>query len=231
MDGRAEEQSASVRRAQQAEEFPASWRWVEPCVWTIRMVTALEEGVEGGKWFRLFDKVFSERNLLAAFQKVARKKGAAGVDHVTTRDFERRLPGVIQELSTMLKDGTYVPQAFRRVHIPMPGTTETRPLGLSRSARPSAGRARVRDGSLCRRLRDPLKGGRRSRSGAGDRQAVGCRQRPRTASDEDSDRRLPYGPLRLLGLHLPRRESLATREEPEESPRRHTVAHSTNDGR
>jgi RNA-directed DNA polymerase len=61
---------------------------------------------------------------------VARKKGAAGVDHVTTRDFERRLPGAIQELSMMLKDGTYIPQAIRRVHIPKPGTTETRPLGI-----------------------------------------------------------------------------------------------------
>lgn len=94
------------------------------------MLTALEEGVEGGKWFRLFDKVFSERNLLASFQKVAMKKGAAGVDHVTTNDFERRLPGAIQELSAMLKEGTYVPQAIRRVHIPKPGTNETRPLGI-----------------------------------------------------------------------------------------------------
>ena len=34
------------------------------------MLTTLEKGVEGGKWFRLFDKVFSERNLMAAFQKL-----------------------------------------------------------------------------------------------------------------------------------------------------------------
>jgi RNA-directed DNA polymerase len=77
------------------------------------MLTALEEGVEGGKWFRLFDKIFSERNLLAAFQKVAQKKGAAGVDHVTTRDFERQLPGAIQALSATLKGGTFTPQAIR----------------------------------------------------------------------------------------------------------------------
>ncbi len=94
------------------------------------MLTALEEGVEGGKWFRLFDKIFSERNLLAAFQKVAQNKGAAGVDHVTTRDFERQLPGAIQALSATLKGGTFTPQAIRRVHIPKPGTTETRPLGI-----------------------------------------------------------------------------------------------------
>ena len=27
------------------------WRWAEPSVWTERMLTALEEGVKGGKWF------------------------------------------------------------------------------------------------------------------------------------------------------------------------------------
>ena len=27
------------------------WRWTEPSVWTERMLTALEKGVKGGKWF------------------------------------------------------------------------------------------------------------------------------------------------------------------------------------
>jgi RNA-directed DNA polymerase len=94
------------------------------------MLAALEQGVKGAKWFRLNDKVFSERNLLAAFQKVARKKGAAGVDHQSIRDFEQRLPEVLWELSDALKSGTYHPQAIRRVHIPKPGSTETRPLGI-----------------------------------------------------------------------------------------------------
>jgi RNA-directed DNA polymerase len=96
----------------------------------VRMLTTLEQGVEGGKWFRLFDKVFSERNLLAAFQQVASKQGAAGVDHVSVNQFERGLPESLWEVSDQLKHGTYQPQAIRRVHIPKPGTTETRPLGI-----------------------------------------------------------------------------------------------------
>jgi RNA-directed DNA polymerase len=120
----------TVPRAQQAEEIPASWRWVEPAVWTVRMLTALEQGVKGDKWFRLNDKVFAERNLLAAFQKVAKKKGAAGVDHETVYGFARRLPDAILELSDALKSGRFIPQAIRRVHIPKPGTNETRPLGI-----------------------------------------------------------------------------------------------------
>lgn len=94
------------------------------------MLTTLEQGVEGGKWFRLFDKVFAERNLWAALQQVARNDGAAGVDHVTVRDFERQLPDSVWELSDLLRSGTYRPQAVRRVQIPKPGSTETRPLGI-----------------------------------------------------------------------------------------------------
>jgi hypothetical protein len=63
MTGSKEAKPATVPRAQQAGEFPSRWRWVKPCAWTVRMLTTLEQGVEGGKWFRLFDKVFAERNL------------------------------------------------------------------------------------------------------------------------------------------------------------------------
>lgn len=94
------------------------------------MLAALVEGVEGGKWFRLYDKVFAERNLLTAYQQVAEKKGAAGVDHVTVEEFGRQIPENIWELSDALKADTYHPQAIRRVHIPKPGTNETRPLGI-----------------------------------------------------------------------------------------------------
>jgi RNA-directed DNA polymerase len=87
MTKRPEDQPATVPLAQQAGEILSRWRWVKPCAWTVRMLTALEQGVKGEKWFRLIDKVFAERNLLAAFQQVAKKRGAAGVDHVTTRDF------------------------------------------------------------------------------------------------------------------------------------------------
>ena len=125
-----EDNSATVPLAQQAEAVHPLWRWAKPCVWTTRMLTALIGGVEGGRWFRLFDKVFAERNLLTAYQQVARKKGAAGVDHVTIKQFGQQIPETIWELSDCLKNGTYRPQSIRRVHIPKPGTNETRPLGI-----------------------------------------------------------------------------------------------------
>ena len=126
----AEDRPASVPQAQQAGEILSRWRWVEPTAWTVRMLATLEQGIEGGKWFRLFDNVISERNLFAAFQQVASNRGSAGVDHITVSDFERALPESLWEVADQLKHGGYRPQSIRRVHIPKPGTNETRPLGI-----------------------------------------------------------------------------------------------------
>ncbi len=37
--------------AKRAGEILLRWGWVESSVWTERMLTALDEGVKGGKWF------------------------------------------------------------------------------------------------------------------------------------------------------------------------------------
>ena len=129
MTRQTENPPAIVPEAQQAGIASRIFACAKPCVWTLRMLMALITGVEGGRWFRLFDKVFSERNLLAACQQVTRKKGAPGVDHVSTEEFTRQIPENLWQLSDSLKDGTYLPQDIRRVHIPKPGTHETRPLG------------------------------------------------------------------------------------------------------
>ena len=106
------------------------WGWVEPTVWTERMLTALEQGVQGGRWYSLLDKVHPERNLNAAFRRVAANQGAAGVDHVTVMMFEGRLEANLKDLSDALRTGTYRPQAIRRHWIPKPGSQERRPLGI-----------------------------------------------------------------------------------------------------
>ncbi len=66
---------AAVPEAKQAGEVRARWRWVEPAVWSERMLTALEQGVKGGKWFSLIDKVYRPANLQRAFARVKANKG------------------------------------------------------------------------------------------------------------------------------------------------------------
>jgi len=94
------------------------------------MLTALEQGVLGGKWFSLMDKVYALRNLRRAFERVKANQGAAGVDHVTVEEFERHLEANLEKLARSLADGSYRPQAIRRVWIPKPGGKEKRPLGI-----------------------------------------------------------------------------------------------------
>lgn len=113
-----------------AGEVRARWAWTERSVWTDRMLTALENGVGGGKWFSLIDKVAAPENLFAAYVTVAEHKGAAGVDHVTVEDFGKGLTERLDRLETTLRDGRYRPQDVRRVWIPKPGSREERPLGI-----------------------------------------------------------------------------------------------------
>jgi len=51
--------SSVPKVAKQEAEARSSgkWAWVEASVWTERMLAALGNGVKGGKWFSLIDKV------------------------------------------------------------------------------------------------------------------------------------------------------------------------------
>jgi len=119
-----------VPEAKQVGEVRARWAWTEPEVWTGRMLTALEDGVKGGIWFSLIDKVYKPGNLRAAFAKVKANQGAAGVDRQTIEMFEANLDTNLSRVAQQLADGSYCPQAVRRHWIAKPGSNEQRPLGI-----------------------------------------------------------------------------------------------------
>ena len=122
--------SAVPATAPQGGEIRARWAWVEPTVWTERMLTTLETGIEGGKWFRLIDKVWSAKNLGSSLEKVVAKGGSAGVDNQSASQIEAHKEQTIAKLEQELRTGQYQPQAVKRVWIPKPGTKEKRPLGV-----------------------------------------------------------------------------------------------------
>src|SRR6266700_2869100 len=126
------------KEAQRASAVPVTatqgaearnWSWVEASVWTERMVSALENGVKGGRWYSLMDKVMAPATLEAAWDKVQANGGAAGVDRQSIERFDARAELYLAELSTALRDGSYRPQPIRRVEIPK-GEGKTRPLGI-----------------------------------------------------------------------------------------------------
>lgn len=105
------------------------WSWVEASIWNERMLAALGNGVQGGKWFSLIDKVYRATTLQAAWQRVRANKGAAGVDRMSVEAFERHAERYLGELRDQLERGQYRAQPIRRVEIPK-GMNQTRPLGI-----------------------------------------------------------------------------------------------------
>ena len=93
------------------------------------MISALVNGVRGGRWFSLIDKVFAPKTLAVAWEKVRANGGASGVDGESVERFEARREEYLAELSEALRRGSYQPQAVRRVEIPK-GDGRMRPLGI-----------------------------------------------------------------------------------------------------
>jgi len=108
----------------------ARWAWVEHGVWTDSMLRSLEEGIKGGKWYALIDKVYGKGNLLESFWKVWRNGGSAGIDGQSVKSFEAREEQELQGLAEELRTGRYRAAAVKRVWIPKPGSQEKRPLGI-----------------------------------------------------------------------------------------------------
>lgn len=117
--------------AKQAGETSADMRsWVERTVWTERMLEALDEGVKGGVWFSLVDKVYRASTLAAAWGRVRANSGGAGTDGQSVRAFEAQAERHLGRLHEELKAGTYRPCPVKRVWIEKPGGRGKRPLGV-----------------------------------------------------------------------------------------------------
>lgn len=123
------EPAAVAGQPTQAGEAGARWAWVERAVWTERMLTALQEGVKGGVWFSLMDKVESPRGLQAAWERVRENAGSGGVDGESVQQFARRATDRLAGLSQALRGGAYRPLPVRRVCIPKTDGGR-RPLGI-----------------------------------------------------------------------------------------------------
>ncbi len=132
MKVRTEEPKPSVvpATAPQGGEIRARWAWVEPVAWTERMLATLETGIEGGKWFRLIDKVWSPKNLTRALEKVVAKGGSPGIDSQSVHQVQVHQNQTIRKLEQELRANQYQPKAVKRVWIPKPGSQEKRPLGV-----------------------------------------------------------------------------------------------------
>ena len=161
---------------EQGGEARSRWAWTEPSVWTKRMLGALENGVKGGVWFSLMDKVCSPKNLRASWERVRRNDGAAGVDRQTVERFSAQAEDELERLYQALRERQYQPMPALRKWIPKPGTTQRRPLGIP------AVRDRVVQGAL-RNVLEPVFERRFYEHSYGFRPGRGCKDALRRVDD------------------------------------------------
>jgi RNA-directed DNA polymerase len=84
----------------------------------------------GRRFHALYDRIWRDDVLLEAWERVRRRKGAAGVDGVTLAAVEEYgVARMLSELACDLRDGVYRPAPVRRVEIPKP-QGGVRPLGI-----------------------------------------------------------------------------------------------------
>lgn len=78
---------------------------------------------------RLMEEVVERGNVLAALKRVRRNKGSPGIDGMRVDELRDHLVANGLEIRARLLDGTYEPQAVKRVEIPKAGGG-TRTLGI-----------------------------------------------------------------------------------------------------
>jgi RNA-directed DNA polymerase len=70
---------------------------------------------------RLWEKIFSRENLLAALKRVRENKGAPGVDGMTVEELEGHLKEHWPSIREKLEEGKYQPSPIKRQEIPKRG--------------------------------------------------------------------------------------------------------------
>lgn len=91
--------------------------------------TACDEKAGDGTT-RLMEEVLRRENLIRAYKRVKRNKGAAGVDGMSVEELMPYCRENWEELKQQLLDGAYEPRPVKKVEIPKPGGKGTRTLGI-----------------------------------------------------------------------------------------------------
>jgi len=95
-----------------------------------RQADTAHRGNAGDETSRLMEEVLRRENVLAAYKRVVRNGGAAGVDGMTVDELMAHCREHWAQIREELLSGRYKPQPVRRVEIPKPDGKGTRMLGI-----------------------------------------------------------------------------------------------------
>ena len=96
----------------------------------VRPTCAEPDGTIADEASMLMEQVVCRENMLAAYRRVVRNKGAAGVDGMTVQQLRGFCQAHWEGVREQLLRGTYRPQPVRKVEIPKPDGKGVRTLGI-----------------------------------------------------------------------------------------------------
>lgn len=115
------------------DAFAVNSKGLPEAVFTLRKRLYIKAKQEPRyRFYALYDRVYRQDVLVAAWDRVAANNGRPGVDGVSVKDIEtspQGVEGLLEELHQILKAKRYRPQAVRRVMVPKANGGE-RPLGI-----------------------------------------------------------------------------------------------------
>jgi len=91
--------------------------------------TAQDENA-GDETTSLMEEVLRRENLMEAYKRVKRNRGAAGVDGMTVEELMPYCRAHWDEIRERLLNGSYIPSPVKKVEIPKPNGNGTRTLGI-----------------------------------------------------------------------------------------------------
>ena len=124
MKDRTAEPEAVPEMAKTSGDIRSRWEWVEAVVWTERMLTALEEGVEGGKWYSMMD---NGREVRAAPGRESEEAGA--------EDTRRRISTAGSTAGVGTQSGKSAEATVRNPHGTGPGGSGSNPCSIGTDLR------------------------------------------------------------------------------------------------
>lgn len=112
---------AETTRAEMPGPPPSAGDGIAEATGLVRRSCAEPAGNIADGASMLMEQVVCRRNMLAAYRRVARNKGAAGVDGMTVDQLADFCKAHWEGVREQLLGGTYRPQPVREVQIPKPG--------------------------------------------------------------------------------------------------------------
>ncbi len=79
---------------------------------------------------KLYPRIYDLKNLWQSWNRIKEKSSTAGIDRVSLEDYSKKIESNLKDISISLRTETYIPEPYKRVHIPKYNLRESRKISI-----------------------------------------------------------------------------------------------------